>query len=179
MVKAVYKNDVKEFKSFVRYTALIFNGKIYSAVAFGSVGILGLVLAIGTVNVIFFGASLIFLAFAGVSIAMNIAAANRAADKMLKNSSDFTKITNEFSFGENDLSVITKTGKHEQTREALYSQLHAVAERKKYFYIYANRKIAYIIKKEGITEGTEEELRAIFFVNFDKKHYKCRKLQKK
>lgn len=63
------------------------------------------------------------------------------------------KFTNEYSFYGRNFLIKTKEGKV----DLFYFKIYRIVETEKYFYIYLNRKYAYILSKEGFTKGNAQE----------------------
>jgi len=182
MVKAVYKNDEKEFKKFLRYTVFVQNKKMATPIAFGSVAaaaflaLLVLAFATGAVNMLFLAGGVLCAFLAALSFFMNFAGVSASVKKTLKNAPDFANITNTYIFdGADNFDVETQIGKKTETRVFDYANLHRAVETKRFFYLYVNAKIAFMIEKSGITEGTAEDLRSILCTALDDKRYKCKK----
>ena len=59
------------------------------------------------------------------------------------------KFTNDYIFYNRNFAIKTKEGK----ANIWYFKIYRIVETEKYFYIYLNRKYAYIIAKDGFTKG--------------------------
>ncbi|MBE5756700.1 MAG: YcxB family protein [Clostridiales bacterium] len=152
MVKATYKNNLDEYKTFLNHTVFTVNGGkktlIYLASAILLLIVVGFFFSILWILAGLFIVVLLFK-FLGLrgAVKKNIYVIN-------KNYKEFSKVSNDYEFTEENFLVINKKGKIEVN----YSEVYGVEETEKFFYIYMGKAIAYIIKKKGITEGNGEEL---------------------
>lgn len=177
MITAKYKNNVQEYRWFNRYTVMVKNRKMNTALIFGGAAVILLILALCLLNSLLLAIAGLCLLFAGISAGMNLWGIKSATDKQLKNAKDFDRIENTYTFGEEGFGVETVTGKKKEYNEVTYDKICKVVETKKFFLLYVNTKIAFIIKKDGVEEGADK-LRELFSTVFDKKRYRYGKEKK-
>ena len=174
MIKATVKNSAEDFKTFMKYTSLFTNKKIATFIVFEAGAFIALALALSVAPSLLV-ISAVFLVFGFLWLGMNLLTVSKATDKILKKSPGFLAILNEYAFAEASFTVQTTIKKKTTTNVITYDELYKVTETKRFFYLYVNDKIAYIIKKSCIVEGNAEQLRQLFTVAIDEKRRKLRK----
>lgn len=177
MITAKYKNNVKEYRWFTRYTVMVRNQKMNTALIFGGVAVVLFILAMCLLNSLLLATAALCLLFSAISAGMNLLGVKSATDKQLKNAKDFDRIENTYTFGEEGFGVETVTGKKKEYNEVTYDKIYKVVETKKFFLLYVNTKIAFIIKKDGVEEWRRQTARAVFD-GFRQKRYRYGKEKK-
>ncbi len=160
MVKAVCKNDRKGYASFLIYTVLVVNRKIITPTLFSF-----LTVVLGVMSFFFPAAVVLFLIFLAGTLLLFVGVALKirsSVNRVVKQSPDFSNIENTYTFYENRFEIVTKVRKKKEQKEVFYDDLIAVKERKNVFYLYVTERLAFLIEKKNITEGSAEELRTIF-----------------
>lgn len=182
MVKFEVKNSVKDYKSFLRYNAFIVNKKIAPSIFFDVAGLVFLFFVclwgITYETFLLLGCICIFLS--GVYAGFIEIGIQRALTKTLKQAVNFEKNVNTYTFDDNETFVITfhQKGKDKDNRIA-FNDIKRVYERKDFFYLFVNKKNAFILKKNNLTEQEVIELRGIFINAFDKKQFRTKYRNKK
>ena len=86
---------------------------------------------------------------------------------VIKNQNVFLDIINDYEFTEQSFFV---ENKRQGKVEVKYSDVYKAIESNGFLYLYVDKRIAYIIRKKDITEGTEEELRQILTAALKEKY---------
>lgn len=175
MIKAVYKNDIDEYKKFTFYTVFVLNKKIVTFLTFEVLAVIGLLLSVCFLNALWFVTGLIFGVVGGLYYLITRLTVSAKTESAVKQSKEFYKLSNEYLFYEDNAEVITTVGGKKRQSVLKYKDMYKVVERKDFYYFYANANIGIIIKKSGIENGDVDGLREIFKNSFDKKHCKCKK----
>lgn len=159
MVRARYKNAEQDLKVFMHYTEFIRSGRLARAVVFLSVALAGLVVALFTANPVFLLCAGIFAAFGALLIALGFVSASRAAKDLLAGAKDFSAVENVYTFYEDKFTVENKVKGKIKEKDVFYASIYRAAENGRFIYLYVNTKIAFIIEKAKIEEGSVAELR--------------------
>ena len=75
----------------------------------------------------------------------------------------------EFVFTEEGFTTVSRSASMAGTTECKYDMLVRVKESKNLFYLYNNARTAFIVRKDGFTEGTEEDFRLLLRTVVDSK----------
>lgn len=94
----------------------------------------------------------------------------------LKSFTEENEVTNHFTFCDDSIRIRSVSKKRTGTSDIKYTMIYKACESKDTFYLFLNKRGALIIKKDCITNGTVEGLRALLT---EKISYKRNKLNKK
>jgi len=172
MVKAVYKNNDDEYQKFGTFHTFI--GRLKHILTFSGLflglGILFFVLALFGMTMFATGAVVCFL-FVFLLPLLNWVMLKVRIRKLIKRNPNFDKTKNSYTFNDNDFNLIIEVNKKEEKHTIKYENLYSVYETKNNYYLYLDYLRALIITKEGITEGTANDLSNIFSKSMGKKFH--------
>lgn len=157
MIIVNYDNDVKDFRKITYYTSFVKNGGMYPPILMASMAVVSLILGLGGLR----GGLIISLVFLATGLAMFLFRFFRikmSADDVLKRAKDFPKVKNVYSFDESTFEVETSVGKKKDKKTLLYTQLWEIKETKKFFLLFVDNNMCFILKKKN---ASEEEIKAL------------------
>jgi len=163
MIKAEYRNNYKEYQKFGTFHIFIAGMKhllMFSGMFLG-LGLIFAVLAIFKSGTFSSGAVICFI-FVFLLPILNWMKQKIRIKKTVKLNPNFADTQNSYIFNETDFNLKINVNKKEEKHTIKYAELYRVYETKTNFYLYLDKYRALIITKEGISEGTCEELSAIF-----------------
>lgn len=175
MVRARYKNDPEDYAAFMRFTAYKVNRKLAKAYVFLAAALAMGIVAVLTANAVFIVFAAVFLAFGILLSALNVAAVKKSVAKTLKEYGNMRAVENVYTFGEEAFSVETKVKGKVKESEVNYAALRRAAENKGFVYLYVNNSLAFLVKKDGIEEGSAAELKNKLLSALGKKNCKFKR----
>lgn len=164
MVKAFHKNNLPEYKKLCAFHQFVARGvRAYAyPILFLLAAVLFLIIGIMSGNAVFYlGAGILFLAAAALPL-ITLAMQNSKIEKKVSQNPDYLKTEQLFQFGEETFRLTIKVGSRTEEMEIPYAQVPRVHETKEYFYIYIGKSQVLILNKANITEGSADELAAVF-----------------
>ena len=177
MITVHYENDVKDFRRVNYYTAFVKNGGMYPSILMVALSIVALILGIGGMN----GGLIVAIAFFGAGIAMFLFRFFRTRSRVndiLRRAKDFPNVKNTYVFDEETINVETKVGKKTERKTILYTQLWEARETSRFYLLYVDNNMCFIIGKRGINEEDKTVLSGRF-KGLDKKLKEKRKKAKR
>lgn len=164
MVKGYHKNNVADYKracAFHQFAARGVRAYAYpilfllAAVALLIIGIFAknVALCIGAVILFVLAVALPF-----ITLAMQ----NAKIEKKVRNSRDYLKTEQFFTFEEDSLRLTVQAGSRAESYDIPYAQIPRVYERKDRYYIYIGVSQILILKKKNLREGSAAELTELF-----------------
>ena len=179
MVRARYKNTKEDFAYFTRYTEFFANGKFAKILCFLVAALALIVVALFTGQGVFLVCAAIFAGFGLLLLALSLGAVSKRVSAMLREAKEFYAVENVYVFSENGFAVENKVKGRIKTKEVPYANILRAVEVKKFFFLYVNRTLAFIVSKAGIEEGSAEELSKTLFAALGKKRCKLKKGREK
>lgn len=164
MVRAFHRNNLPEYKKLCAFHQFVSRGaRAYAyPILFLIAAAVFLVIGIASGNAVFYvGAGVLFVLAVALPL-ITLALQNAKIDKKVVQNPNYLKTEQYFQFGEESFRLTIKVGSHTEEMEVPYAQVPRVHETKEYFYIYIGRSQVLILNKANITEGTADELAAIF-----------------
>ena len=165
MIKATYKNNLREYEDFLKYTVYELNSGKKNILLLGICALVAFVVGL-ILMLIKIPAGWLFLLICGLFLmvlAFKVWGYKRGIEKAMKSikriEQAFVKVSNDYEFDEESFVF---ENKKQGKNEVFYKEVYAVRETDKFFYVYMSKNIAYIIKKQMITEGSAEELSTLF-----------------
>ncbi len=164
MVKGYHKNNVEDYKRACAFHQFVARGirayayPILFLLAAVALLIIGIVAENAALNI---GAAILF----ALSVALpfiTLAMQNTKIDKKVRESRDYLKTEQFFTFEKESLRLTIQAGSRVESYDIPFAQIPRVYARKDRYYIYIGASQILILKRQNIREGSAEELNELF-----------------
>ena len=170
MIKAT---TVYDFPTYKRYALFHLNkGRLYLTIITCAISILGIFVGLYTmIRYGYDGAMMVCLTILSLNLIFQAYLYFFSPRVHYKSNRGFANMKNEFEFDESGITVHSSNPNTDGTSTFNYDVLHKIYETKDSFYLYVNRSQAFLISKDGFTEGNATELSVLLSRKLPPKKY--------